>query len=648
VFNSLKNHTHYSLQLSPMRPHQLVHRAWQIGSDAVAITDTGSISCALDFHKACKETCECGRPKKAHPNRECETFKAIKMKPILGCEFNVCKQPATEKDDSNIAKDKLYILAKNYNGWKTLIKLVSLSHKNFYKKPRVSIHDLKGMVDGNLICYSGSVGTELGNLLWEGDESYGLDEASLEMRRKPNQKELALNWLNEYIGVFGKDNVFVEIQDNQLVQNKLSAPLLREVAEEVGVKCIATNNVYYPHKEDKLDQQVLMASLLKCKIKSLFETIIKKAPELNFVTYSSNHMPNVDELENPQHEIDNTKFLSDLCEEYKITSNPIFPNFECPDSKNPTVYLRELCREGWKRKIQGKITKEDEAKYVTQIKEELDVFEEYKLDTYFLVVQDYIRWAKKQMLVGPGRGSVGGSLAAYLLDITEVDPIPFGLYFSRFINKGRLSKDHISLPDIDTDFPKSRRGDVIRYLQEKYGYARVAQICNFGTMKGRSAITDVFSTHDACSFQEIKNITECIPEESKISDDLQEMIEEEGEASIIKWTLENNPESLSKWCEIDSSGNLTGDYAEYFKQAIRLEGCKRSIGRHASGIIISGQDISELAPIIQISEETEDLALIGYDMHGCEMVGLIKMDILGLTTLDRLMKWQEIMATQES
>lgn len=214
--------------------------------------------------------------------------------------------------------------------------------------------------------------------------------------------------------------------------------------------------------------------------------------------------------------------------------------------------------------------------------------------------------------------------------------------------KVKIKEGKTSLPDIDTDYPKERRGDVIKYLQNKYGYDKVAQICNFGTTKGRSALKDVLNAHGACSFDEMNEITKYIPDEAKISDDLQEMIEESGEASIIQWALENNKDNLARWCETDDDGNLTGDFAEYFAQAIRLEGNKRTLGRHASGICISNIPIKDMGPVVQVGEEKEDLLLIGYDMHACESIGLVKLDVLGLATLDRLIAWQQIMETQET
>jgi len=634
-----------------MKPHQLVHRAWQIGSDAVAMTDVGSISGALDFVQACKGTCKCGRPKKAHPSRECEKFDAIVMKPILGCQLNICENHGgLYKEDTNLANCNLTVLAKNLAGWKTLVKIVSKTHENFYKKPRISLTELEEFHDGNLIYIIGAYGSHYGNSLWEGAEEYGLSDDILKTRITEDFNETLCGNLKYYIESFGKENIVIDIQlTDGIRQNELMAKALRKVAEEMSIPCIATANVYYPNPVDKRDQQVVMANLLKCKVKDLFQNLIQKAPELNFVSYSSNHLPSEDELKaNSLEEIANTKLVSDMCESYIITSDPVFPNFVCPDNQEPNAYLKQLCREGWRKKIKDKVPEEKHPRYVAQLLEELAVFEEYGLATYFLVVQDMITWAKTQMLVGPGRGSVGGSLAAYLMNITEVDPIPFGLYFSRFINKGRLSKDHISLPDIDTDYPQAGRGKVIKYLQEKYGYDRVAQICNFGTTKGRSALKDVLNAHGACSFDEMNEITKYVPDESKISDDLQEMIEAEGEASIIKWALENNKNDLSKWCEIDDDGNLIGDFADYFAQAIRLEGNKRALGRHASGIVISNCPVSEMGPVVQVSEEKEDLLLIGYDMHSVEAIGLPKIDILGLATLDRLMAWQEIMATQET
>lgn len=207
-------------------------------------------------------------------------------------------------------------------------------------------------------------------------------------------------------------------------------------------------------------------------------------------------------------------------------------------------------------------------------------------------------------------------------------------------------KGRISPPDIDVDFPRSYRDKVVEYIKQKYGEDKVAKILTFNTMKGRSSISDVLTIHEACSFDEIKQITKFIPDEAKISDDLQEMIEEEGESSIIRWALENNDKELKQWCWINNEGDLEGDLAPFFEQAIRLEGTKRSLGRHACGYVISPKPLKELAPMIKVKGDDEELTL-GFDGPTCESIGLIKVDLLAIAALDKLMMYEHMLETQD-
>lgn len=309
-------------------------------------------------------------------------------------------------------------------------------------------------------------------------------------------------------------------------------------------------------------------------------------------------------------------------EDYNLFSKPKLPKF----SNNENALLRQLCRNGWVRLELGKLAKNEQDVYVERINYELTVIEQAGLEGYFLTVHDYIWWAKNNgIMVGPGRGSSAGCLISYLLGITNINPIKYNLSFSRFYCSGRNTKDNISLPDIDSDFPVGRREEVIDYITNKYGADKVSHISTFGRLQGRGALKEVLKHYGAFTNGQINSITENIPDASKISDKL----EEENEESILRWVLRNEPDILKDYCYFDESGEkLDGPCAVYFAQAIQLEGIIRNRSKHASGLIISNDVIGEICPV------ADNTALI--EMSEAEMVGLCKFDILGLSCLDKI------------
>jgi DNA polymerase-3 subunit alpha len=232
--------------------------------------------------------------------------------------------------------------------------------------------------------------------------------------------------------------------------------------------------------------------------------------------------------------------------------------------------------------------------------------------------------------------SAAGCLVSYLIGITSIDPIEYHLIFERFYSAGRNTKDHISLPDIDVDVPILKREDVINYIKNKYGHENVSQMITFNTMKGRGALKDVLRVYGNISFEEMNKITENIPDEAKISDDLQEMKEETGESSIIRWALENNSEKLKEWCFIDEEdGSLKGPLAKRFEQAIRLEGTKTNQSKHAAGIAMSSIKLNEICPMVYDTKTSQPIA--GMEMQDLEAIGIVKFDILGIALLDKIM-----------
>ena len=276
-----------------------------------------------------------------------------------------------------------------------------------------------------------------------------------------------------------------------------------------------------------------------------------------------------------------------------------------------------------------------------RIKYELQVIEEANLAGYFLIVQDYVNWAKNQgWLIGCGRGSAAGCLISYLLNITSIDPIKYELLFSRFYNRGRNTKDHISLPDIDIDFPITKRQYVIDYLRTKYGKDRVCQMATFGRLQGRGALKEVLRVNNVCDFETMNLITKNLPQEAEINDQM----EESDETSIIRWTLQNEPQDLIDWCKMDEEGNLSGEYAQFFEQAIRLEGTYKSQGKHAAGVIVAAEPLDKVCPMIRDKNSDEKIA--GMNMGDLESMGHVKLDILGVVVLDKLMKTNDLLKFQ--
>jgi DNA polymerase-3 subunit alpha len=335
-----------------------------------------------------------------------------------------------------------------------------------------------------------------------------------------------------------------------------------------------------------------------------------------------------------------------MCESYDILHKPMLPNFKCPNSLNPDEYLRELCRNGWREKIKDNIPEDKQPEDVERIKHELEVLQGAGLSSYFLIVQDILRYVRENnWLPGPGRGSAAGCLVSYLIGITSIDPIRYDLIFERFYNTGRNTSDRISMPDIDVDVPINKREEIIKYIKDKYGYNKVSQMITYNTMKGRGALKEVLRVYGNISFDEMNRITKFIPDEAKIADELQEMKEETGEASIIRWALENNIDKLKDWCYINEDNELSGPLAKRFEQAIRLEGVKSNQSKHAAGIAISIQDLSDVCPMIY--DTKNDQLIAGMEMQDLEDLGVIKFDILGVAMLDKIMTITDILQNGE-
>lgn len=416
--------------------------------------------------------------------------------------------------------------------------------------------------------------------------------------------------------------------------------------EDFYTKTPALMDTFYTEKEDASLHRVLLCSKMKTTLPKVNRLLMGDEEFENREFFESNEFHLRDSVEICEiltEDIElNVKKIVDKCEEYNILSKPMLPEFSTPTGESEEEYLKELCRHGWAKLLleTGKVdNEEDKNKYLDRFVEEFRVIKEANLFGYFLIVRDIISFVNsKGWLSGPGRGSAAGCLISYLVGITKIDPIQYDLLFERFYNSGRNTDDHVSLPDIDIDVPGNKRDEIISYLKDTYGKYNVSQMLTFGRLQGRSAIKEILRINEACSFGEMNEISKSIPNEADVSDQLQAMDEED--RSIIKFALIDNPEELRDYCHVTEKGNLEGDYAEYFEQAIRIEGTFKTQGKHAAGVVISSDRLYNVCPMVNQKSGSEKIA--GLEMADLESLGHVKFDVLGINLLDKIMKIEEL------
>jgi len=629
TWTPLHSHTHYSLLDGLSKPSQVASRCADLGYTSCAVTDHGTIAGAVAFTKACQNK---------------------NIKPILGCEFYLSQQDATIRDISNRSLSHLVVLAKNKKGWKRLIEATSRSNDEdlFYFKPRLDLDLLSTYVDGNLVAFSGHLGSDLANVIFTDPKAAYNSSTEEEVKQHidPDWDKKTLALANRYRDIFGKDNFFIEIQcidEENSAAARMVAKGLRYIAKKHGFESVATADSHYPEKQDATDHLLLLCSAMKTTLRKI-KSKIEKDEDVGFGGFmkSSNfHIPSLAEMQaiHRPNELEASMKIADMCEEYDILGSPMLPKFKCPEGASEEQHLRQLCRNGWANILapSGKVVDETSKHiYADRIKKELEVVSEANLSGYFLIVRDIVNSVKGSgWLPGPGRGSAAGCLVSYLVGITQVDPIEYGLIFERFYNAGRNTGGHISLPDIDIDVPASKRDEVIGYIRKKYGTERVGQMVTFGRLQGRSALKEVLRMNEACSYDEMNVITKTLPHEHEISDQLADM----DNPSVIKWTLINQPDVLRDYCRINDQGELEGDYAKLFSQAMRIEGTFKSQGKHAAGVVISSNNLDEVCPMVRDKKGAEKIA--GMEMGDLEAMGHVKFDILGVSLLDKMMGVKE-------
>ncbi|GHT48035.1 DNA-directed DNA polymerase [Spirochaetia bacterium] len=582
-FVHLHVHTDYSLLDGAASAAALAAKALSMGQKYLAITDHGNMFGVLKFRDACLGDSD-------HPKPDAE-----KIQPIIGCEFYMAtgsrldKSKTVNDDDSTSEYSDgkpfhLVLLATNEKGYRNLCALASLAYiEGFYYKPRIDEELLIKHHEG-LICLSACLAGEIPRLVLKGKKEEAVKRAL---------------WFND---LFGKDNFYLEIQDHGIKAQHDSNPIIIEIAEKTGIGLVATNDVHYLNKEDNIAHDILLC----------VGTQRKRGDEKRMRFLGDQfYLKSGDEMAAlfPDHPeaLTNTIKIAERCkcEIPKVATNELanyLPDFDIPkDFADMNEYLRFLTFKGLKERY-GTITDE-----ITQRAEfELGTIIPMGFSGYFLIVADFINWAKDHDIpVGPGRGSGAGSIVAYAIRITDIDPIKYSLFFERFLNPQR-----ISMPDFDVDFCEERRGEVINYVIEKYGAKRVAQIVTMGTMKAKNALKDVARVFDI-SIDESNMISKLIPDGPKVT---------------LKSAFEDEP----KLVELESNPK----YSELFKIARKLEGKNRNAGLHASGVVIGKFDLMDLVPLYK--ETKNNVIATQYTMDMIEACGLVKMDFLGLSTLTQI------------
>lgn len=553
-FTHLHVHTEYSLLDGAAAVDKLVKKAKSMNMHALAITDHGVMYGVIDFYKAAI---------------------AEGIKPIIGCEVYVAPRTRFDKQheyDSDLSH--LVLLAKNNNGYKNLIKLVSdASIEGFYYRPRVD-HDLLRQYSEDLICLSACLAGEIPKLLLAGDYAGAKQRAEL------------------YQDIYGKENYFIEIQDHGLEEQKRSNPMLIKLADEIGAGLVATNDLHYIEKTDAPYQDVLMCIQMGKKVD---DTDRMKFGTDEFYLKSGVQMQEL--FSYAPEAIANTRKIADLCNVTFDFDKTYLPHYDVPEGYDSFSYLRELCYNGLKERYHPVTERETD-----RLEYELGVINSMGYVDYFLIVWDFIKFAKDNKIpVGPGRGSGAGSIVAYSLNITTIDPLKYSLLFERFLNPER-----ISMPDIDTDFCIDRRGEVIDYVVQKYGADHVAQIITFGKLKARAAIRDVGRALDV-PLSTVDMVAKLVPNELKMT------LDKALDVSSELYDLYMSDETIKKL--IDT--------------AKVVEGLPRHSGVHAAGVVITGEPVSSYVPL-QLSK---DVITTQYHMDNVGELGLLKMDFLGLRNL---------------
>jgi len=556
-FTHLHVHSHYSLLDGLPKIDEILDYVQKLGMDSVAITDHGALYGAVEFYKKAKER---------------------GIKPIIGAEVYLAFEKMTqERPNIDDKRYHLVLLIKNDQGYRNLVKLLTKAHlEGFYYKPRVDEELLAKHSEG-LICLSACLSGKIPKMI---------------LAKKMDEAERTAITYQE---IFGKDNFYLEIQHHPNSRDqKIVNKGLISLSKRLGIPLVATNDVHYLKPEDAEAQDILMLINTGADPNDPERLTLK---EDDFSMRSQEKM--LEDFKDLPEAIENTQKIADTCNFQFDLGKIKLPQFEVPSGKSPDQYLEELCQLGV-QKIYGQ---KPPPEVLDRLNYELGVIKQTGFASYFLIVQDFVKWSKEnRIVVGPGRGSVAGSLVAYVLNITNVNPLKYNLLFERF-----LTSERIALPDIDLDFTDRRRDEVIDYVTQKYGRDKVAQIITFGTMASRAAVRDVGRalnyTYSYCD-----QIAKMIP---------------------FGLTLDQTLASVEEFRQAyltDPQAKKLIDFAK------KLEGCARHASTHACGVVISNTPLVDIVPL-QHPTQDDQAIVTQYEMYSVEDLGLLKMDFLGLKNL---------------
>ena len=563
-FVHLHVHTEYSLLDGLSRIPQLVQRAVELGQPALAITDHGVMHGVIDFFRAAKKA---------------------GIKPIIGMEGYLAPRRMQDRDPQLDAKPyHLLLLARNQTGYLNLMKIATAAQlEGFYYKPRVDKEYLAQHAEG-LIATSGCAAAEIPRLLEQGKEKEAVE---------------VMHW---YRDVFGPENFFLELQDHSMPWLVELNRKLVEFSRKYDIPLLATNDVHYVRAEDARYHDVLLCVQTGKTIND---------PNRMRMSDESYYLKSRAEMERLFGEIpdalDNSLLIAEMCEVDLETKGYHLPHFPVPEGYTAETYLRHLCEEGLRKRYGSRA---DDPEVRNRLEHELRIIHQMGFDTYFLIVWDLVEYAKKRDIWWNVRGSGAGSIVAYTLGITSVDPLRYNLIFERFLNPGR-----VSMPDIDLDFPDDRREEMIQYTVDKYGEENVAQIITFGTMGARAAIRDVGRALDV-RLEDVDRLAKLVPFGPKVK---------------LKDALENVPELRAIWTQPRTEQDRT--FRELLDIALHLEGLARHASTHAAGVIIADKPLVNYTPLHRPTREGAAGAMTQFPMEILESLGLLKVDFLGLATL---------------
>ena len=557
-FVHLHLHTEYSLLDGAVRMKQLMQKAAEMKMPAVAITDHGNLHGAIEFYQAATEA---------------------GIKPIIGVEAYMA--PGAIKDRPNSMRDAAFhftLLARDETGYRNLVRLMSIAHlEGMHYKPRIDKELLAQHCEG-LIGMSACLKGEINMAIQAGQMAKARSSAAT------------------FRDILGAENFFLELHDHGIEAQQRCNAFLPQIAQEFGLGLVAANDVHFLERAHHEAHDVMICIGTGKMVHD--EKRMRYVPELYFK--SPNEMRDV--FSDKPEALSNTIAIAERCNLRLEFGTSKFPEYEPPAGKTRVQYVRDLCEAGLRKRYGERAVSDPELR--ARLNKELDVLEKTGFVSYFLIVWDFIHFAKQRGIpVGPGRGSAAGSLVAYVLEITDIDPLQFGLLFERFLNPERVSP-----PDIDVDFCESRRGEVLEYVRRKYGERRVSQIITFGKLKAKSVVRDVGRVI-GLSYGEADRIAKMIPNELNIT---------------LAQAAEKTPE-LKKAIQTEPATRQLWEYANV------LEGLSRNAGVHAAGVVIGDRDLSEYVPLCRDSKGSE--VVTQYAMNPLNDLGLLKMDFLGLKTL---------------